>query len=221
MTKMPPQTPEVSPNEEEPQPNWISIARLIYQDEPIEIPVLAEAIDKHQVQTFDDTGRRVLATDGDESDYLSKAWAKKHLSIRHNLNIDPIPDDELDAFHQQLEICGDPLDKFGWPRDALPDFTKINPHVTNHNISTPSTNSTQGKSSSSAWIEHARQIALQYIKRHIEQDLYPTQNDVSNHVAEELRKQKIHGPQGPVSSDHVKRQAIQGDWWQENKRGQS
>lgn len=126
----PPQQPDITSNEEELLPTWISIARLIYQDKPIEIPVLAEAIDKHQVQTFDDTGRRILATDGDESDYLSKAWAKKHLSIRHNLNIDPIPDDELDAFHQQLEICGDPLDKFGWPRDSLPDFTKINPHVT-------------------------------------------------------------------------------------------
>lgn len=131
---MPPQTPEVSPNEEEPQPNWISIARLIYQDEPIEIPVLAEAIDKHQVQTFDDTGRRILATDGDESDYWSKAWAKKHLSIRHNLKIDPIPNDELDAFHDRLAICGDPLDNFGWPKDELPDFTKINPHVTPTNI---------------------------------------------------------------------------------------
>lgn len=134
MKKIPPQPPEATSNEEKSLPNWISIARLIYQDNPIEIPVLAEAIDKHQVQTFDDTGRRILATDGDELDYLSKAWAKKHLSIRHNLIIDPIPDDELDAFHDRLVICGDPLDKFGWPHDSLPDFTKINPHVTPANV---------------------------------------------------------------------------------------
>ena len=130
MKKIPPQQPDITSNEEELLPKWISIARLIYQDKPIEIPVLAEAIDKHQVQTFDDTGRRILATDGNESDYLSKAWAKKHLSIRHNLNVDPIPDDELDAFHEKLQICGDPLDNFGWPKTDLPDFTKINPHVT-------------------------------------------------------------------------------------------
>ncbi len=134
MTKLPPQHPDASSNEEELLPNWISISRLIYQDKPIEIPVLAEAIDNHNLQTFDDTGRRILATDGDESDYLSKAWAKKHLSIRHNLKIDPIPDDELDAFHEKLQICGDPLDNFGWPRDSLPDFTKINPHVTPKNV---------------------------------------------------------------------------------------
>lgn len=219
MTKLPPQHPDASSNEEELLPNWISISRLIYQDKPIEIPVLAEAIDNHNVQTFDDTGRRILATDGDESDYLSKAWAKKHLSIRHNLKIDPIPDDELYAFHEKLQICGDPLDNFGWPRSDLPDFTQINPHVTNNN--THPRNSAPAKSNLNSWIEHARQIALKYIKRHIEQDLHPTQDDVSNHVAEELRKQKIHGPQGPVSSQHVKRQAIQGDWWQKNKRGQS
>jgi hypothetical protein len=129
MTKIPQQKPEVASNEEGSLPDWISIARLIYQNKPIDIPVLAEAIDKHRVQTFDDTGRRILATDGDESDYLSKTCAKKHLSIRHNLTIDPIPDDDLEAFHDRLAICGDPLDKFGWPKDCLPDFTKINPHV--------------------------------------------------------------------------------------------
>jgi len=140
MTKIPPQHPEVTSNEEDSLPNLISIARLIYQDKPIEIPVLAEAIDNHNVQTFDDTGRRILATDGDESDYLSKSWAKKHLSIRHSLTIDPIPNDELDAFHDRLAICGDPLDKFGWPVDLLPNFEKINPHVTLSNQSKTNSN---------------------------------------------------------------------------------
>ena len=215
MTKIPPQNPEISPNEEEPQPNLISIARLIYQDEPIAIPVLAEAIDKHQVQTFDDTGRRILATDGDESDYWSKAWAKKHLSIRHNLKIDPIPNDELDAFHDRLAICGDPLDNFGWPKDELPDFTKINPHITN--LNKKQSLKTSPSKNSKSWMAEAQDSAKKFIDKHIPQNLFPNQNDVANHVEQDLRSRNIVGPNGPLSASYIKRQVIQGTWWKENK----
>ena len=215
MTKMPPQNPKASPNDEELLPNWVSIARLLYQKNPIEIPVLAEAIDKHQVQTFDDTGRRILATDGDKSDILSKAYAKAWLSKLHSFKTDPIPDEELEKFYDMQDVCSDPLDNFGWPRDELPDFTKINPHVASSNKKQSSQISP--KKISKSWVEEAQDSAKKFIDNHIQRNLYPSQNDVADHVEQDLRSRNIVGPNGPLSASYIKRQVIQGAWWKENR----
>lgn len=67
------------------------------------------------------------------------------------------------------------------------------------------------------WIVRARVIAAEYILRHRAQDLFPGQSDVCGYVAKILRKEKTHGPQGPVADKYVQRNAIQGDWWKANK----
>ena len=68
------------------------------------------------------------------------------------------------------------------------------------------------------WIANAQAIAITYIDRHKEQDLFPTQNDVCVHVAKELRINKIYGAHGtPLEPNYIKRNAIGGKWWQANK----
>jgi len=104
---------------------WISIERLL---DTYSIPILAEAIDKYDVQTHDETGRRVLANEGDEHDIRSKIFVKAHLAQRRMHEIDPLTDEEQDWFEERMATHGSPLDLFGWPKDQLPDLTKIQPH---------------------------------------------------------------------------------------------
>jgi hypothetical protein len=104
---------------------WVSIERLL---DAYSIPLLAEAVDKHNVQTHDETGRRILANDGDENDIRSKAFAKAHLAQRRMHEIDPLTDEERYWFEEKIATNGSPLDLFGWPKDQLPDLAKIQPH---------------------------------------------------------------------------------------------
>jgi hypothetical protein len=103
---------------------WISIERLL---DDYSIPVLAEAVDKFEVQTIDETGRRVLANNGDENDIRSKAFAKVHLAQRRALELDPLTEDEQYWFDERIQTHGSALDLFGWPKDRLPNLTKIQP----------------------------------------------------------------------------------------------
>lgn len=104
---------------------WISIERLL---DTYSIPVLAEAVDKLNVQTHDETGRRILANNNDENDIRSKAFAKAHLAERRALDSDPLTEDEEQWGYERTQIYGSPLDLFGWPKDHLPDFAQIQPH---------------------------------------------------------------------------------------------
>lgn len=103
---------------------WISIERLL---DSYSIPVLAEAVDKCNVQTYDVTGRKILASNGDEKDIHSKAFARAHLAQRRAFELDPLTDDEKYWFEERIQTHGSALDLFGWPKDQLPDFTKIQP----------------------------------------------------------------------------------------------
>lgn len=68
------------------------------------------------------------------------------------------------------------------------------------------------------WVQRAQQIALAFIAKHREDDLFPSQNDVCDHVAELLRTEKVYGHQGkPMEASYIKRNAIQGAWWKANK----
>jgi hypothetical protein len=68
------------------------------------------------------------------------------------------------------------------------------------------------------WRPRAQQIAFAFIAKHKEDDLFPSQDNVCNHVAEVLRKEKVYGYQGkPMEASYIKRNAIQGAWWQANK----
>lgn len=67
------------------------------------------------------------------------------------------------------------------------------------------------------WIVKAREFALKYIERHSEKDLYPSLNDVARHLEGKLRDEEVYGAHGkPPSAAYIKRNALQGDWWQRN-----
>ena len=182
---------------------WVSIERLL---DDYTIPVLSEAIDTLDVQTYDKTGRRILATDGDEVDTHSKAFALSHLAYRYLMLQDPGPNDDL--FYERLEIEGSPLDHFGWPQNVLPDLSSINPHHSSKIQAAVIPTSTE------TWKITAQSLARQYLARHNAKDLHPNMKETSEHVAAEMRKLKIYGPyKKPLEPGYIQRHALQGDFW--------
>lgn len=74
------------------------------------------------------------------------------------------------------------------------------------------------KATPASWIEDVRAIALEYIAKHKAKDLFPSQSDVCGYIEKKAREKKIYGPQGkPLSQSYIQRNAIQGDWWKQNK----
>jgi len=69
------------------------------------------------------------------------------------------------------------------------------------------------------WITQARAIAKEYLERHVEQDLFPSQDDVCKYLETVLRKREIYGVhRKPLDSSYIQRNAIQGKWWKENSK---
>ena len=69
-----------------------------------------------------------------------------------------------------------------------------------------------------AWIVKAQDIAKEYISRHKAQALFPSQADVCGHVENSLRENRTFGSHGkPLSASYIGRNAIQGEWWKQNK----
>jgi hypothetical protein len=187
----------------EPKIEWVSIEKLL---DDHTIPVLAEAVEKLHIQTYDDTGRRILATNGGAHEVQSKAFALSQLAHRHFMLQNPGPDDYL--FDERLEIEGSPLDLFGWPKTELPDLDSINPHYSSTikamAIATSPTN----------WIIQAQAIAKSYLSRHNTESLHPNIKETSEHVAAEMRKLKIYGPhKKPLEPAYIKRHALQSAFW--------
>jgi|688.fasta_scaffold584161_1 hypothetical protein len=187
---------------QEPEIEWVSIEKLL---DDYTIPILADAIKNHNAQVADATGRRILATNGDESDRHSKAFAILHLTHRYSMLQDPGPDDDL--FYERLEVEGSPLDSFGWPKADLPDLSSINPHHSSNIKATVLI-------SSADWQSTAQSVARDYLARHNAKDLHPSMKETSEQVAAELRKLKIYGPhKKPLESGYIKRHALQGEFW--------
>jgi hypothetical protein len=187
----------------EPSIEWVSIEKLL---DEYSIPVLAAAIEGLNVQTHNATGRRIVATDGDENDRRSKAFALSHLADRYSMLQDPGPDDHL--FDERLEIEGSPLDLFGWPKAELPDLSSINPHYSSK-IKAAVT-----PTSSETWKITAQSLAREYLARHNAKNLHPSIKETSEHVAAAMREQKIYGPhQKPLEPSYIKRHALQADFW--------
>ena len=68
------------------------------------------------------------------------------------------------------------------------------------------------------WVVTARNFASAYIDRHKRQDLFPSQADVCSEVETKLRENKIFGSHDkPLSAAYIGRNAIQGEWWKQNK----
>lgn len=68
------------------------------------------------------------------------------------------------------------------------------------------------------WKTQAQSIAKECISHHRQSDLFPTQDDVCEHVASVMREKQIYGLHGkPLEPNYIKRNAIQGAWWKQNK----
>jgi hypothetical protein len=150
-----------TPRPQEPNIGWVSIERLL---DDYTIPVLAEAIEKFNVQTYDAIGRRMLATDGDKKDIRSKAFAIAYLEHRYSMLVDPGPDDYL--FDERVEFGGSPLDLFGWPKAELPDLNSVNPQHSSKVFTI--------SASLEGLIAQAQAIAKEYLSRHNSNDLHPS-----------------------------------------------
>lgn len=71
---------------------------------------------------------------------------------------------------------------------------------------------------SADWIAKAQEFAKILIDRHKKEDLFPSQQDVCIKIEKQLRESKIFGSHGkPLSASYILRNAIQGDWWKQNK----
>jgi len=190
-----------TPRPQEPNIDWVSVERLL---DNYTIPVLAEAIETLNVQTYDAIGRRTLATDGDKKDIRSKAFAIACLEHRYSMLVDPGPDDYL--FDERVELEGSPLDLFGWPKAELPDLNPVNPHHLSKvfKISV----------SLEGWITQAQAIAKEYLSRHNANDLHPSLEETSEYVAVRMRKLKVYGPhKKPLEPAYIKRHALQSEFW--------
>ena len=68
------------------------------------------------------------------------------------------------------------------------------------------------------WIEEVRRIALNFIKDHKENNLFSSQKDVCEHLEKIATKKNLRGAHGKLlKANYIQRNAIQGDWWRENK----
>lgn len=96
---------------------WFSLNRLLELYDPGE---LATAIERHGLQVIDRYGRRALAELEGQGDY-SRTKALDLLADRQAEIQNPGPDfPSWDS--EQYELEPHPLERFGWPVDALPDF---------------------------------------------------------------------------------------------------
>lgn len=191
-------------------PPWISLTRLLDEHAPA---VLALAASNENLQVINGLSQRTLAIEGTLEDKYSIASAIKLLEDVAIAENDIGPDDiDLD---ERVEIEGHPLDKFGWPENCLPDLESIYPH---HNaIPIQKQVAVIGSLVPKSWMVNAQFIAKNYILSQVNQDLYPTQRQVSEHVAKEMRKHNIHSTNGPLGEASILRQALQGKWWSVNK----
>lgn len=114
---------------------------------------------------------------------------------------------DFDGVRSDLEIMRrDGLDE--WPTQAQRDLSEPAPAVA----------PAGGNVARGDWVAHAVDFAKKYIDRHKEQGLFPSQANVCDHVECKLRENSIFGSHGkPLSASYILRNAIQGDWWKQNK----
>ncbi len=114
---------------------------------------------------------------------------------------------------EQLRVLVSELDRF------IPYIVEITPQHQAAPTEAPDNDEPpKAKLTHASWIDDARTIAIEYIERHRNKDLFPSQPDVCTYVAKVMRGKKIYGHQGkPLSEGYIQRNAIQGEWWKANK----
>jgi hypothetical protein len=100
-----------------PASGWLSLLLCV---ETYKANVLATAIEQYGIFVYDRFNRRVVATDDPSSDLDSKNYALDLLAsvAEEERNPGPIPSWD----HERWEIEDHPLQRFGWPKESLPDL---------------------------------------------------------------------------------------------------
>lgn len=121
--------------------DWISLYELIIKRPDIDYVVLATAIEQSALLYIDEFSRRKLASDESAEVCGSKKFALNVLYeyIRMKRLQERLPDDH--------PLIGDEsaLYSYGWLLDALPDFSRINPHYVTKNKQTEISKTSQIK----------------------------------------------------------------------------
>jgi hypothetical protein len=70
-----------------------------------------------------------------------------------------------------------------------------------------------------AWVAKAQEIGAAYLEKHKMNDLFPSQQNVADHVAKILKSEHVLSDLGkPLSSGYILRNALQGAWWKRHAR---
>jgi len=70
-----------------------------------------------------------------------------------------------------------------------------------------------------AWVAKAQGIGASYLEKHKINGLFPSQQNVADHVAKILRSEHVLSDMGkPLSSAYILRNALQGAWWKRHAR---
>lgn len=114
-----------------PATGWVSLLLCV---ETYKARALATAIEQYGIFAYDRFNRLVVATDGPSSDSDSKNYALDLLAsvAEEERNPGPIPSWE----HERWELEDHPLQRFGWPKESLPDLETIK-NFGNVNITIP------------------------------------------------------------------------------------
>jgi hypothetical protein len=197
---------------------WVLLGELL-SVRKVSVSKLAHAIREVGIETYNQHGIRIYATEGSKEDKTSKAYVLELLADYFKISDDPQPTNEqLADLHWSTEWDG-PLNKFGWPMDELPDFNDINPdYVTEQNALKPfktKSKALEVDKNNYDWKESARQIADQIFDHDSSLGTRRTLKDYSEKVMEKMQENMIHGPRGRITNPNtVMREALQGDkWW--------
>lgn len=104
----------------QPASGWISLLLCV---ETYKANVLATAIENYGIFAYDQFNRRITANDGPSTDLDSKKHALHLIAsvAEEERNPNPLPSWE----HERWDFEDHPLQRFGWPKESLPDLDAI------------------------------------------------------------------------------------------------
>jgi hypothetical protein len=174
---------------------------------------LADRIDAGQLIGYDQFGRLKKAT----SEQIEGARARlaRHVSMGewdhgydwylHELDLLRSPPQDI------WVVCG--FNKADLEVEALSvDHVSAKAEgVSNARASSSATQGNESVSNSRGWKSLAREVAQGFVAAQAAKDLYPSQDTISDHVANALRAQKVFGEANkPLAPAYIKRHALKG-----------
>lgn len=182
-----------------------------------DIAGLAEAIEKGGVWTKDRFGRLRRATGGDAKENTSKAYALDSLASYYTAErsaykyYGPTPTPHEWSL---VEQAGQPLKKFGWPKNEVPVFGK-----------SLTDSSSNGKLPSEVieprnWKIEARHICQEKYAIDMQTNRPKKLEQYGEYVTQQMRDREIYSTRGKILKySAIMRDALQGDgWWRHREK---